>query len=93
MLDGKLFVFTINSLAVLNLHFTDSQILIRNETGCGYLIIEFSVEFILGLTGALIGSTVTIIIPSFLFIQVCDTSRRNKWLLRGAKVGAAAFFF
>uniref|UniRef100_A0A0N5AK22 Aa_trans domain-containing protein n=1 Tax=Syphacia muris TaxID=451379 RepID=A0A0N5AK22_9BILA len=52
-----------------------------------------NVEFVLGLTGALIGSTVAIIIPSFLFIQVCDTSRRNRWLVRGAKATALAGMF
>uniref|UniRef100_A0A0M3HWH1 Aa_trans domain-containing protein n=2 Tax=Ascaris TaxID=6251 RepID=A0A0M3HWH1_ASCLU len=45
-----------------------------------------NVEFILGLTGALIGSLVTIIIPSVLFIAVCPHTRSNESLLLYAKV-------
>ncbi|VDK52283.1 unnamed protein product [Anisakis simplex] len=46
-----------------------------------------NVEFILGLTGALIGSLVTIIIPSVLFIAVCpSTTKSNQSLILYAKL-------
>ncbi|VDM42660.1 unnamed protein product [Toxocara canis] len=45
-----------------------------------------NVEFVLGLTGALIGSLVTIIIPSILFIAVCPLNKSNESLVLYAKI-------
>ncbi|MFH4975089.1 hypothetical protein AB6A40_001798 [Gnathostoma spinigerum] len=45
-----------------------------------------NVEFVLGLTGSLIGSLVTIIIPSLIFLEVCPPTKPYKLLLIYAKV-------